>query len=93
MDMIQKVTIVSDGIVVEFEKSVACYFSARSLYENREVLKGQVFVCEDQSLSETAFESAETMAQKNRGSAETENRFEERTRDSRELEKLTSWAR
>jgi hypothetical protein len=62
MNTIRKVTIVSDGIVIEFENSVTCYFPANTLYNNRLELKGQIFLNEDPSLPEITPEQKESVA-------------------------------
>ena len=52
MKIIEKVTIVSDGIVVEFDDATICYFSADTLYAHRVELRGQTLLDYDPSFDE-----------------------------------------
>ena len=54
MNVIHKVTIVSDGMVVEFDDTTICYFAAETLYTHRAELNGQLLLDHDPGLDEIA---------------------------------------
>ncbi len=54
---IDRVTIVSDGIVVEFDDNTNCYFPAASLHARRSELSGQLLLSHDPGLDDLSGDS------------------------------------